>query len=527
MNKLTRIVEGECGASGINRRCFLQLAAFAAAPLAARHAFGAETADKKAQDPAATAGLERIGDLSTKRACDIVDSRIGIGMECLDRRMFLPEKTYGHLAALGAKWARLQTGWSRCETEEGVYDFAWLDDVVNQVVAAGVKPWFNVGYGNKLYSPDAPHESAVGQVPLYDGERGVKAWKNFLHALGSRFKDRVEYWEIWNEPNISSFWHPKHKSSPGEYAKLVSISSQAIHGSHPEARIVACVSGIPLPFIEGCLKAGMGRHIQAFAIHPYRREMIPELNYAASVGHVKELLRRFAPHVRLWQGECGAPAQTTGHHDASWMALWNMNEENQAKWLVRRLMLDLFLDLDLAQYFHLCDLMEATYRQASGEARPPVMLGILNGKTYTPKRAYYAMQSVATLFDADTRPEPGYYCSLTPVAAGAALVEPYTMLFRRGSSPLLAYYQAANVQDDTPAVPVDILLACDSQAKKQTNVLSKPVLVDPIRQAVYALPAPERIKAKGQYRPMLRFKSLPCVDYPLLITDRSAVTQNS
>ena len=93
------------------------------------------------------------------------------------------------------------------------------------------------------------------------------------------------------------------------------------------------------------------------------------------------------------------------------MTLWNMNEEKQAKWLVRRLLLDVFMDMDLAQYFHLCDLMESTYRQASGKVRPPVMLGILNGKTYTPKRAYFAMQSVATLFDADTRPEPGYYCA--------------------------------------------------------------------------------------------------------------------
>lgn len=467
------------------------------------------------------AALKEVGRLAVRTSAEIAGSRIGVGMECLDRRMYLPEKTYGHLAGLGAKWARLQTGWSRCETKEGVYDMGWLDEVVNEVIKAGVKPWFNVGYGNRLYSPDAPHESAVGQVPLYDGERGVNGWKGFLAALGTRFKDRVEFWEIWNEPNISSFWHPKHKSSPEEYAKLVAISAEAIRSTQPSAKIVACVSGIPVPFIEGCFKAGMGANIAAFSLHPYRKEMVPELDYAANVGRVKNLARRYAPHVRLWQGECGAPAATTGHHDASWMALWNMNEFNQAKWVVRRLMLDLFLDLDLAQYFHLCDLMEATYRQASGEARPPVMLGLLNGKTYTPKLAYGAMQSLATLFDEQTRAEPGYYCGLE---SKGELVEPYTMLFRRRGAPMLAYYQAANVQDETPAASVDVVLSCDNGGKKAAEVLKDPVLVDPIRQKVYALPAPTRETIKGQIRSRLRFAGVPCLDYPLLLTERAALT---
>ena len=218
----------------MKRRTFLKAVSLSVVPLSARHAFASEALTPPSPKWVKEYGLTPIGTLNTKPSRDIIDSRIGIGMECLDRRMYLPEKTYGHLAALGAKWARLQTGWSRCETTEGVYDFAWLDDVVDKVIAAGVRPWFNVGYGNKLYSPDAPHESAVGQVPLYDGERGVNGWKNFLHALASHFKDRIEYWEIWNEPNISSFWHPKHKSSPVEYAKLVSISAEAIRSRHLE-----------------------------------------------------------------------------------------------------------------------------------------------------------------------------------------------------------------------------------------------------------------------------------------------------
>jgi len=309
-----------------------------------------------------------------------------------------------------------------------------------------------------------------------------------------------------------------------EYTKLVAISADAIHSKYPEAQVTACVAGASAELMGECLKAGMGNYITAFAIHPYSKEMIPELDYAAVIGRMKSLLRQYAPNVKLWQGECGAPSLTTGHHDASWMDLWNMDEMNQAKWLVRRLMLDLFLDLDRSQYFHLCDLMEAVYRQADGSARPPVMLGILNGKTYTPKIAYFAMQSIATMFDDETCSEPGYYCELQPCESGSEPLEPYTMLFRRRGKPLLAYYQAVNVQDKTPSRTVDVVLACDRYAQKDEEVFKKPVVIDPIRQTVYALPNPEPVARLGRFRSVFRFNKIPCLDYPLLITDKSAVT---
>jgi len=167
--------------------------------------------------------------------------------------------------------------------------------------------------------------------------------------------------------------------------------------------------------------------------------------------------------------------------------------------------------------------MERPYRMSDGKARLPNMLGLLNGKTYTPKIGYHAMQSVATLFDGDSVSEPAYYCALSPVAAGVSLVDPYTLFFRRRGAPLLAYYQASDVQEDTPVVPVDVTLSCDLDFKKSADILREPVLIDPVRQIIYGLPAPDHIAAKGQSRLTFRFKNLPCPNYPLIITDRSVV----
>ena len=99
-------------------------------------------------------GMKKLGMLKKYTSKEIKDSRISIGFECLDRELFKPEKCYELLGKTGVKFARCQTGWVRCETEKGKYDFAWLDDVVDNIIAQGVQVCFNVGYGNPIYMDD-------------------------------------------------------------------------------------------------------------------------------------------------------------------------------------------------------------------------------------------------------------------------------------------------------------------------------------------------------------------------------------
>ena len=97
--------------------------------------------------------LIKIGQIKPKKSIDIQKSKIGIGFEKLDRYAFEPEKAYPFVAQTGVKYARIQSGWMRTEQEKGVYDFAWLDDIVDNLIAIGVEPWINLCYGNPIYTP--------------------------------------------------------------------------------------------------------------------------------------------------------------------------------------------------------------------------------------------------------------------------------------------------------------------------------------------------------------------------------------
>ena len=164
-------------------------------------------------DPLANrAGLRPLGELPATTGRDVRRSFVGIGYETLDRDTFDPELTYTPMAETGVKWARVQTGWLKCEKEKGVYDFGWLDRVVNALLAVGIRPWFSVSFGNPLYTPVAGYETYaedhpgepvphsvrgyVGEVPLYHGEEAVRGWRAYLDALGRHFAGRGSHYEM-------------------------------------------------------------------------------------------------------------------------------------------------------------------------------------------------------------------------------------------------------------------------------------------------------------------------------------------
>lgn len=145
------------------------------------------------------------------------------------------------LQKTGVKYARCQTGWAKCEKEKGVYDFSWLDSITDNLIRRGIKPWFNVGFGNPIYMDNIPNETAVGCVPLFYGDETVNAWKNYIHALTEHFSSRVQYYEIWNEANTEHFWYPQ-KPSGKEYAKLVNMTAHIIRTVQPDSKIIINIS---------------------------------------------------------------------------------------------------------------------------------------------------------------------------------------------------------------------------------------------------------------------------------------------
>lgn len=455
-----------------SRRCFLKWTAGSVALAALKPTW----LWAGANDPFAEFGLVPTGKLKPRPSLSIKASPLGVGYETLDRQHFDPVKTYAHAAQLGVKWARCQTGWARTEKEKGHYDFRWLDEVVDGLLKIGIQPWFNLGYGNPLYTPQAD-ATAVGWVPVFD-KAAMDGWKKFTAKLAEHFKGRVRHYEIWNEPNITSFWKPG-KPDAAAYTKLVKETAPIIRERVPQAVIIGgALAGVPLDYLKKCLEAGLAEHVDRISYHPYRA--IPEAGYEGDVRRMRELLAQHnASHIKLWQGECGCPSQK-GSSGALSQQDWT--EERQAKWVLRRILSDLRLEIELTSYFLIVDLVG--YRGKTN------WKGLLRGTDYTPKPAYFAYQNLCALFDTDTRK-----ANLSLEVTGET--EVVTASFVRNGQPLYVYWKPADLTKDTPPQKVRVKISDKPQS---------PMLFDPLSGRIY------------KFR---TFDNLPLTDHPLMIADKN------
>ena len=472
------------------------------------------------------ASFKYLGKLDKVTSSEIKESSVSIGFECLDRDLFVPEYCYDKLAAIGVKNARVQTGWWKCEKEKGVYDWTWLDNIVENLERRGIKPWFNVGFGNKLYMGETYGDASVGFVPIHYGEECEKAWVNFCRALAERYKGRIDYYEIWNEANGKSFWRPKEPNSEG-YAKLIKITADAIHEANPDARCGACVAGFPKPYILDLKRYGAMEKLNFFALHPYDPQ--PEQSWPQRVQWLRDALAGAGyrgSDIEVWQGESGFASWTPEKY---WQARFvRESERAQAVWLLRRFILDLHLDLQMSSYFQTVDMMEKAYQMGNSEqgTRKVARQGILNGLTYTPKPSYFALSSVAAIFHDGVKPVSGdrfiaWQDDARPMTKRHDRLENVAvrcLTFARGRTPYYVYYMPADPQFGW----------ADSKARttleffnyKDLDLLKKPVLINLLTGDVFELPTRGNQKDFGS----VFIDNLPLSDTPMIICDRSVIS---
>jgi hypothetical protein len=101
------------------------------------------------------------------------------------------------VAAAGIAWIRVDFNWVTMEPARGVYDWALTDTVVTEARARGLHI-----YATLAYSPAWANGGQAPNTPPLNSDD----WYNFVHETVSRYREHVQHWGMWNEPNFKAFW---------------------------------------------------------------------------------------------------------------------------------------------------------------------------------------------------------------------------------------------------------------------------------------------------------------------------------
>ena len=437
-------------------------------------------------------------------------------MEKLDRDAFDPEKVYDKVAALGVKWIRIQSGWQKTEKQEGVYDFSWLDKQVDELIAHGLIPWLCLCYGNSLYDDLAKeYYGAVGCPPIRD-ERTYNAWLKYVGETAKHFAGRIEYYEVWNEPEGGWTWRPKPNAH--EYADFCIQTAKAVKAVDSSAKVIGgnhyqdSMDYFNKEFADGVLD-----YVDAVSYHSYNYD---ETLSVQRIKAVRALAKHYGKEPEIIQGETGSQSKSGGGGSLFQI---RTNENMHTKYIIRHAVADILTGVKFTSIFSCVDMAENLDAKAGGPITTCGYFGVLgaefdftNGELigdYYEKPAYYALGNLCSLFDENVMPEDiaviftpkesirinGRDCQTRDLIYGG--------ISKSNGSKAFAYWNSTE------------MITCQSYEGTVTFELSgvcgEVRLVDPMDGAIYEL-SDETMKTEGNG--LYSFKNLPVKDYPLILT---------
>lgn len=189
------------------------------------------------------------------------------------------------MAEMGISGSREAALWDVNERSKGVYSENWtMEKHFRYAKEVGLDQMLAMGYGNTVYEGNQ-----VMHMPTTP--EGIAAYAKYAARLAEKYGDVMQYFEVWNEPNLINF--NSNYASATQYAELCKATYTEVKKANPNVKVgVWSTAQIPIGWIEETINAGILDYCDVVTIHPYDWEdtgMDNRIKNALYVKRIKEL----------------------------------------------------------------------------------------------------------------------------------------------------------------------------------------------------------------------------------------------
>lgn len=239
------------------------------------------------------------------------------------------EQALSHVADAGFVWVRQRFVWRQIEPQPGQFDWTFPDRVI---AALASYPCLRLV---AVFDDDPP------------GPPDTARFAEFVRRFASRYASQVDYYQIWDEPNLADRWGGGPVNPPA-YADLLAKSAQAIRAVDPDAVIL--LAGLApttehgpqnlseVRYLEELYQAGAAPYFDIIVGKPYGFDTGPDdrrvseniLNFSRFI-LLREVALRYGDGAKaIWASHWGwnaLPASWNGR-----LSIWGQTtEELQAR----------------------------------------------------------------------------------------------------------------------------------------------------------------------------------------------------
>lgn len=228
------------------------------------------------------------------------------------------------IADLGVNWIRIDMSWADIQpANSSEYNWSPLDRIMTTAKKYNIKVLGTIAYTPAWASPSScGGSSKCAPADPYE-------FANFAAAVASRYaSDGATTFEIWNEPNLESFWQPA--PDPAAYTKLLAASYYAIKHVEPGDMVLSGGLGDldnssksynQQAFLQAMYVSGAKPYFDALGFHPYSFPVLPSYVVRWSgwsmmndiPDSIRDIMAMYGDkNKKIWITEYGAPTNGPG-----------------------------------------------------------------------------------------------------------------------------------------------------------------------------------------------------------------------
>ncbi len=263
------------------------------------------------------------------------------------------ERTVSMAAEAGTRWAKIQFSWAEIERDGKAQrpdDLDWekYDQIVELCERYGIRVIARLDRAPDWSRAD---NTVPGRPP-----DNLQDYGDFVYAFASHFQGRVDYLQIWNEPNLWSEWGNR-PVDPAGYAELLKIAYTRAKEANPNVYVLsaplAITLGEPHPeegkwramddvqYLEELYEAGAGPYFDILSANAFGMSLPPEdppardkLNFSRVLLQRQVMERYGDADKAVWFNEFGWNAPPDDMPDER-AVYGRVTEELQAEYALR------------------------------------------------------------------------------------------------------------------------------------------------------------------------------------------------
>jgi hypothetical protein len=210
----------------------------------------------------------------------------------------------------GVGWVRMDFLWEDLEPNQGQFEFDKYDYVVELLSKNNI----NI-LGLLNYSTGWASSCGNWNCPPKDN----KLFINYAVCIVSRYKDKIKYWEIWNEPDSHTYW--SKQDGLKSYCEFLKDVYAAVKKAAPDCKVLNGGLANGLSSVNHLYDNGAKDYFDILNIHifesPLHHDAVKRVIAYPKLAY-KIMARNGDADKKIWITEIGCPGVKRGLDVDNW-----------------------------------------------------------------------------------------------------------------------------------------------------------------------------------------------------------------